>query len=323
MLQRIDIEGPSFAAGEILSPCVLAIGKFDGVHIGHQAILAKARAELASDSRAGQVAVLSFQPHPTYVLTGDEQYLRLLTPLPEKTYWLEQFGVERLYLAHFNQVFMNTSPEEFLANYLLPLGAKSIVVGHDFRFGQGGRATAEELAKLCQPHNIPVNVVHHVEENGIKVSSSQIRKHLQTGRVEAAEALLGRPYGVTGLVETGDKRGRELGFPTANIGKLDSYVLPKRGVYVVAVDTAPYATSGRHWFGVANLGVRPTVDGVAEKLEVHLLDFSGDLYGSTLRIQFLRRIRDEKKFASLAELETQIREDVQIAREMLGMGQTS
>ncbi|MCY0889124.1 MAG: bifunctional riboflavin kinase/FAD synthetase [Alicyclobacillaceae bacterium] len=294
---------------------VLAIGKFDGVHIGHQAILHQARSLAHSQS---ELAVVSFTPHPVYVLTGDERYRTWLTPERDKSRLLEQFGVEALFLIQFDAAYANVTAETFVREHLRRLGAKSIVVGADFRFGRGGQATVEDLKGLASTIQVPVHVVHHVEENGVKVSSSNIRDHLLAGRVEAAEALLGRAYSLTGVVEHGDARGRTIGFPTANIGGIDDYVLPKNGVYAVSVDTSVHEP-GRNWFGVANLGIRPTVNGLSRRLEVHLLDYSGDLYGKQLRVSLLRRLRDEMKFASLSELTQQIRQDCLMARIMLGL----
>ncbi|EJY55596.1 riboflavin biosynthesis protein RibF [Alicyclobacillus hesperidum URH17-3-68] len=301
-------------------PQVLAIGKFDGVHIGHQAILDAARRAAGMGER---LAVLSFEPHPTYALTRNPEYLRTLTPRAEKVRLLAELGVGAYYVAQFNRAFQSLTPDAFVHTYLPALGVRHVVVGDDFRFGQGGSGTTDVLRKLAQSLDIGVTVVPPVVESGHKVGSSQIRSHLAAGRVEAAEALLGRPYALTGTVVHGDKRGRLIGFPTANLGGIDEYVMPASGVYAVSVALLDEgASSESMWFGVLNAGMRPTVEGTTFRLEVHLLGFSGDLYGRQCRVSFLRRIRDERKFAGLDELKAQIARDCDVTRQLLGLSQT-
>ncbi|MBX6352338.1 MAG: bifunctional riboflavin kinase/FAD synthetase [Thermoflavifilum sp.] len=295
-------------------PAVLAIGKFDGVHLGHRAILSTAQ-QYAAGAR---LAVMTFWPHPVYVLTGNERYRQSLTPPAEQARQLAQLGVDDVYRVHFTKAFAATPGDEFVHTYLFRMPLRRIVVGEDFRFGHGGRFTAQDLKALCEPRGIPVTIVDAILESGAKVSSSRIREHLEHGRVEAAEALLGRPYAVTGVVEHGAALGRQLGFPTANLGGIDDYVLPATGVYAVAVALNGREPETSNWFGVANLGYRPTVNGSALRLEVHLLDFSGDLYGRTLRVAFLRRLREEKRFADVEALRAQIAQDVARVREMVG-----
>ncbi len=295
-------------------PLVLAIGKFDGVHIGHQAILRHAREHLGQ----ARLAVMSFWPHPVYALTGNEAYTRLLTPGDEKLRQLERQGVDRFFDVHFTAEYAATPAETFVYEHLAPLQLKRVVVGEDFRFGQGGRATVEDLKRLCGDIGVPVTIVGPVEENGVKVSSSQVRRHLAAGRVEAAEALLGRPYALVGSVVHGDARGRLIGFPTANLGGLEEFVIPLNGVYAASVEMQSDDDT-RHWFGVVNVGTRPTVNGQDLRVEAHLFGFSGDLYGQSLRVSFLRRVRDEQKFGSVEALTAQIGHDVDFVKRMLGM----
>ncbi|MFB5191473.1 bifunctional riboflavin kinase/FAD synthetase [Alicyclobacillus fastidiosus] len=295
-------------------PQVLAIGKFDGVHIGHQAILDEARHYLQPGTR---FAVMCFEPHPSYVLTRDKTYLRSLTPRAEKVRILQDHGVDALYTIHFNEAYASTEAEAFVKSHLARLNLERIVVGQDFRFGRGGKGDVATLTAYASEIGIGVSVVGEVEQNGVKVSSSHIRNHLGEGRVEAAEALLGRPYSITGTVVHGDARGRLIGFPTANLGDIDQYVLPKPGVYAVSVEMS--RSGVEHWFGVLNAGYRPTVAGQDYRLEVHLLGFNGDLYGETCRVSFLHRIRDERKFSGLDELKAQIQSDCRTAQDMLGL----
>jgi riboflavin kinase / FMN adenylyltransferase len=297
-------------------PLVLAIGKFDGIHIGHQAILSTAK-RYADNA---QLAVMTFHPHPTWVLSGKEAYRRLLTPLDEKCRVLEEHGVRWLYQVLFTKTYANTTAETFVHEHLGALRLERVVVGEDFRFGQGGQADTNTLMELCATIGVPVSVVRAVEENGTKVSSSQIRLHLENGRVEAVEALLGRPYAVVGTVIHGNALGRTIGFPTANLGDIDEFVLPRTGVYAVSVEIDGSDKRGhQNWFGVMNAGYRPTVNGSDYRLEVHLLGFDGDLYGQRLRVSLLRRVRDERRFGSLEELKAQIHQDVSQVKDMLGL----
>lgn len=310
----IDVEG---APPNSQEPLVLAIGKFDGVHIGHQAILAEAKAHQEPSAALG---VMCFWPHPMFVLANREGYDRWLTPFAEKVRCLEALGVQRLYHVHFSERYAATTAEEFVQQHLTQLNLRHVVVGFDFRFGKGGVADAYQLRELCKRIDIPVTIVNPIEENGMKVSSSQIRQHIANGRVEAAEALLGRPYSVVGEVVTGAKLGRQIGFPTANLGGLDEYVLPGPGVYAVSVEIPDEDGEARkNWFGVMNAGYRPTVDGTDFRLEVHLLGYNADLYGKRIRVSFLRRVREEKKFESLDALQQQIARDVAFTRQMVGL----
>jgi riboflavin kinase / FMN adenylyltransferase len=292
---------------------VLAIGKFDGVHIGHQAILHEAKHHIGS----GMVSVMSFSPHPAWVFSSKPGYDRYLTPFTEKVRLLQSHGVDRLYNVLFSHAYADTVAETFVLEHLAVLQLQRVVVGFDFRFGRGGTADVDRLQQLCNQIAVPVSVVQPVEENGVKVSSSQIRAHLEHGRVEAADALLGRPYALVGTVVHGDAIGRTLGFPTANLADTGEYVLPKTGVYAVTVEIVGHGTAS-HWFGVLNAGFRPTVDGRSFRIEVHLLGFEGDLYGKSLRVSFLRRVRDEKKFDGIESLKRQIAADTEFVKSMLG-----
>lgn len=291
-------------------PQILAIGKFDGVHIGHQEILRRTRALAHTE----KVAVMSFWPHPAWALAGKDGYDKSLTPESEQARLLEALGVDRLYRVQFSTAYASTSAEVFVQQHLAAMRLRGVVVGVDFRFGQGGKADGSDLATLCEPLGAPVHVVSPVEANGLKVSSSQVRSHLANGRVEAVEALLGRPYTVVGEVAHGQALGRQIGFPTANLAGIDEYVLPGAGVYAVSVQILADTESA--YFGVLNAGVRPTVDGTQFQLEVHLLDFDGDLYGQSIRVSFLHRVRDERKFSGLDALTEQIGRDVAAAREL-------
>lgn len=296
---------------------VLVIGKFDGIHLGHQRILSAA-ARSVSSMDSTELAVMSFWPHPAYVLRGKPGYDRALTPFAEKCRQLEALGVNRLYSVRFTPTFSAITAEDFVRDYLYKLAVKEIVVGADFRFGNGGVGDVPLLSGLMRASGVQINVIPPVVHEGGKVSSSEIRAHLASGNVEAANSLLGRPYVVSGTVVHGDARGRTIGFPTANLRLSDDYVLPKDGVYGVAASVLDDdGNQGPSLYGVLNSGTRPTVDGNEFRMEVHLFDFEGDLYGRTLRVSFLHRIRDEQKFETLEALRRQIGEDVCEARRFL------
>jgi riboflavin kinase/FMN adenylyltransferase len=314
-MQVIEVSGLPPQSDESV---VLAIGKFDGIHIGHRAILQRAK---AYQGPRDELAVMSLWPHPAWVLGRQQDYERSLTPFAEKVRRLEEQGVDRLYKVTFSRTYAGISAEDFVYKHLSRLRLKGVVVGEDFHFGAGGRAGAGTLKRLCADLSIPVTIADHVEEHGVKVSSSQIRSHIMAGRVDAAEALLGRPYCIHGEVVHGDKRGRQIGFPTANLKETDLYVLPGPGVYAVSVAVVQEGTNEQNWFGVMNAGVRPTVDGKTFQMEVHLLDFKGDLYGETLEVSLLGRVRGERKFPDVAALKQKIGQDIETVRQLFGLTQ--
>lgn len=282
-------------------PKVVAVGSFDGVHLGHQYLLHQALAEAKSLHQP--LLVYTFDP-PTKVFTRGEGFLMDLT---EKVEALRALGVELILAVAFNETFAKRKAEEFLED-LRRLGASRIYVGEDFRFGRGRSGGPEDLAQVA-----PVRTVPLLTLGGEPVKSSRIRALLQEGRVEEARHLLGRPYGAYGVVVEGEKLGRKLGFPTANLAVHPNKVLPP-GVFAVEAQGA----FGRYK-GVANVGTRPTVNGSERRLEVHLLGFAGDLYGEEMRLVFLKRLREERRFASLEELQAQIAKDVASARAYFGL----
>ena len=287
---------------------VFAIGKFDGLHIAHHAVLKEAVAKAHATNSTP--CIFTFSPHPRFVLTGDPAYDNMLTPPYERAEVARSAGIEEIFVANFNKEFRAQSAEEFIRNYLIPLGAKHLVVGYNFHFGKNGATDAEGLKVIAGEFGLTVDVIGSVNDHGKPVSSSRIRMYLECGAALSASELLGRPYRVRGVVVRGDARGRSIGFPTANLKVTESYVLPKVGVYVVDV-----TVSGNVYRGMMNLGFRPTVDNAGHlSLEVNLLDFEGDLYGRELVVDLLHFIRDEKKFDSLSELQEQLRKDRDFAR---------
>lgn len=315
-MEVIQISG--FPLARDGKPSVMALGNFDGVHIGHQQII-KTASDIARDKRL-PLSVMTFHPHPRQVLGRGQIYESLLTPLSEKIYLFGGLGVETVYVIEFNREFAAISPGDFICEYVKGLHAKEVVVGFDYSFGAGGQADTTVLREICSRYGISSHVVPPVNRDGEKVSSSLIREKLQMGHVKWAADLLGRPFILMGHVVHGDKRGRILGFPTANIEPLDSFVIPKNGVYMIR---AHLEGEAKRIPGVMNIGYKPTFEGERERtLEVHLLDFSRDIYGEKMRIEFLDFLRDERKFFSVEQLMMQIRYDVEEAKSRFSHTQT-
>jgi len=288
-------------------PSVLTIGNFDGVHRGHQALLEM----LVTKARAMQAAatVLTFEPHPREYFSPQNAPARL-TSLRDKLLQLAQNGVDRVHVCRFDARLAALPADRFVEHVLVRgLGVRHLIIGDDFRFGarrQGDFALLErEGARL----GFGVEAMPTLADGGVRVSSSAVREALAEGRLDDAAALLGRPYSIAGRVTTGRRLGRSLGYPTANIA-LRFRRPALGGVFAVAVE----GLAGHRLAGVANLGSRPTVGGDRPNLEVHLLDWAGDCYGTHLRVHFLHKLRDEARYDSLDALRAQIRLDERAAR---------
>ncbi len=323
-------------------PTNIALGNFDGVHLGHRQVMAQILGDrilqtpqsaltpqsiallhggivARGESNCGSAdtdstspidsqplaTVVTFSPHPQEYFSGISR--PLLTPIAEKTWQLSQLGIEQLVTLPFNQALSELSPANFVEQILIKgLGARQISVGNDFRFGKGRSGNADGLRAIASNHSIPVTQVSLKYEQGDRISSSRIREALQTGHPNIATQLLGRPYTLTGKVVKGKQLGRTIGFPTANLQVPSNKYLPCTGVYSVRV----YGVQPNQVLnGVMNIGNRPTVDGQSLSVEVHLLDWSGDLYDQMLTVSLEGFVRAEQKFESLEQLRRQIAED--------------
>jgi riboflavin kinase/FMN adenylyltransferase len=290
----------------------VTIGNFDGVHRGHQAMLARL-ADVAA-ARGLAICALTFEPHPREVFTPQQAPTRL-TSLREKLELLQAHGVARTHVANFTRAFAAMSPPDFIERVLVrTLGARWILVGEDFRFGARRAGDVAMLRTEGMRHGFEVEAMSNVELDGLRISSSAVRTALAAGELDRAALLLGRRYSISGRVVHGDKLGRELGFATANI-QLKHNRMPLAGVFAVRL----HGVGQRARDGVASLGVRPTVkaDGAAPALEVHLFDYFGELYGRHVRVEFLRKIRDEEKYSDLETLKAKIADDCKAARKIL------
>lgn len=304
---------PHLTLDHAIKPSVVAIGVFDGVHCGHRQLIETAT-RLAA--RHGvEPAVFTFVEHPRAVLRPDRQ-VALLTPWPEKLERLAALGVDQCFAAHFTPDLAALGPEEFVTRILLEqLRVKAVVTGFNFHFGQGAAGSPETLKALGAAHGFEVEVVAPFERQGGLVSSSRLRELVALGHVEEATDMLCYPYTLTGEVVHGDKRGRTIGFPTANLHVAAEKLLPAYGVYACWVEVA-----GQRLPGVVNIGQRPTFDPPKLMIEAHLLDWSGDLYGQTISVSLVTRLRGEQAFPSIDALVTQIGADCQRARTILGVG---
>lgn len=284
---------------------VVTVGTFDGVHRAHAEIIREVvtRARM----REGRSVVVSFDPHPKQVVGAHPESVELLTTIDERVALIRDLGVDVLLLLEFTYAFSRISPEEFYRTFIVEgTGLDEVIVGYDHMFGRDRAAGIDELVKMGKRFGFSVFAVHPFTVGGETVSSTAIRAALGAGAVERAALFLGRPYALEATVVPGDGRGKTLGFPTANLLPVSPLkVVPADGVYAVAVTVGAEERPG-----MMNIGRRPTVrEGEPRTLEVHLLDFDRDIYGTRLTVSFLRRLRDEKKFASLSDLVRQLAED--------------
>lgn len=340
-----------------LTPTCLALGKFDGVHRGHKRViepilptsLSGKRGEWQSGGNKGisnisgeniftadsrfsssrtYSTVVTFNPHPQEYFTGKPR--AWLTPMEEKIQELRSLGVEQLVMLPFDKVLCALSPEDFVEQILVrQLQAACISVGEDFRFGSQRRGTAQDLKIIAARYNVPVNIVS-LETQGYsqmndsnkeeRISTSLIREILATGDIERANKLLGRSYNLIGKVVTGQKLGRTIGFPTANLELPKDKFLPHKGVYAVRVSILNNISNEYEYncLGVMNIGSRPTVNGANLSVEVHLLDWAGDLYDKTLKVRLEKFLRSEQKFSGLEVLKNQIQQDCINAKTFFG-----
>ena len=299
----------SLAPGITTTPVLLTMGKFDGLHRGHQALI-----ETVVE-RAGQLgfrsAVLTWEPHPAAVLRPD-QPLQLLTSLEERIELMSGSGLDLLIVAPFTTETKSTSAEDYMGQICAAIPLRELWVGEGFAMGRGRSGDVPSLMVIGRELGFSVGTITPVMIDGAPVSSSRVRELLRAGNVEAVVGLLGRPFGLRGEVIEGDKRGRQIGFPTANMRISSNHVLPADGVYACRV-----YLNGEGLPAVTNIGVRPTFDGVRHAVEPHLLDWSGDLYGQSIRVEFLHRLRGEQKFNGIDALVAQIKKDANQARELL------
>jgi riboflavin kinase / FMN adenylyltransferase len=289
---------------------VVTIGNFDGVHLGHLSLLA----ELRRQARAvgGPAVAVTFDPHPLQLLQP-ERFLPVLTTTADRAALLQAGGADEVLILRTSPELLRLTPDEFFAEVLVGrLAARALVEGQDFCFGRNRAGSVETLTVLCRAKGLVLSVVRPLARDGVVVSSSRVRNALMAGDVRKATALLGRPYRLHGTVGAGQRRGRRLGFPTANLERFET-VVPGDGVYAVRA-----WSQGASWPAAANVGPNPTFGEDARKVEVHLIGFSGDLYGAALAVDFVDRLRDTRPFGGIDDLVRQLRADVDQAARLAG-----
>ncbi|PEY41280.1 bifunctional riboflavin kinase/FMN adenylyltransferase [Bacillus cereus] len=292
-----------------LPPTVMALGFFDGIHLGHQRVIRTAKK--IADERGCKSAVITFHPHPSVVLGKKEAHVEYITPLCIKGKVIADLGIDMLYVVKFDESFAGLLPQQFVDEYIIGLNVKHVVAGFDYSYGRLGKGTMETLPFHARGE-FTQTVIEKVEFQEEKVSSTALRKLIRNGEMEQIPSILGRAYTVEGTVVHGDKRGRQIGFPTANVALSEEYLLPPVGVYAVRLKVHD------EWYdGVCNIGYKPTFkeDERQLSIEVHLFHFNEDIYDQIVAVEWHMRIREEKKFNGIEELVAQIAKDKITAQE--------
>ncbi len=287
----------------VFNKAVVTIGTFDGVHLGHQKIIHQLKTE--ARGCGGESVIVTFHPHPRKVVRGDQHVISLLNTLDEKIELLEAHGIDHLIVVPFTDMFAKLSASQYVAHFLVDkIHPHILIIGYDHRFGHDRKGNYELLEDLAPKYGFYVKEIPEQVINSLTVSSTNIRKALIAGKLDVANENLGYRYLISGTVVHGDKRGRTIGYPTANIGAEDpEKLIPANGVYAVRVSLPQ---RGSIHDGMMNIGVRPTVEGSRRVQEVNILDFADDIYGEPIRISLYYFIREEKKFSSLEALKQQI-----------------
>lgn len=307
-MKVIAIEHPHQFNTDDFPELVMALGFFDGIHKGHQIVIQTAKQK--ADEINLKSAVMTFDPHPSAVLGRKTENIRYITPLEDKVDIIESMGIDYLFIVHFSKEFASVLPERFVDEYIAGLNVRHVVAGFDYSYGRYGQGSMEDLPVYAQGRFSQTVVAKQTLEDE-KVSSTRIRETLGNGNFSDFYHLAGRRYLTKGHVVHGEKRGRKLGFPTANIEVSDDYIFPASGVYAVRIKI-----SGKWYKGVCNVGYKPTFHEEKPKyptVEVHALEFSGDIYGNQVSVEWHTRLRSEHKFSGLEALVAQIETDKQNA----------
>jgi riboflavin kinase/FMN adenylyltransferase len=297
-----------------INNAVLTIGTFDGVHIGHQKIISRLK-EVALQ-KGGETVILTFFPHPRMILHPDDLNIKLISTMDEKAELLENLGIDHLIITPFTRDFSNLNPQDYIKNVLVEkIGTTHIIIGYDHRFGKDRTGGLAELQNYAAEFGYEVEEIPEQDIDDVAISSTKIRKALLCGDVKTAKNFLGYPFHLSGKVIKGDQIGRKIGFPTANLFIEENYkLIPGDGIYVVNIDFKSGKLKNKSAKGMAYIGHRPTINGMNRNVEVNIFDFKDDIYGETIRLNFLKYLRDDKKFNSLDELKEQLKKDEVMAR---------
>lgn len=313
-----------------LSNAIVTIGTFDGVHIGHQKILSKLKE--CAEQTGGETVLLTFFPHPRLIINPDDENLRLINDIEEKSNRLALSWIDHLIITPFTRDFSNQTPEEYISNVLVEkLGTKKIVIGYDHHFGKDRKGSIKDLLHFANIYEYSVEEIPEQDIEDVAVSSTRIRESLIKGDVDTANKYLGYPFELTGTVVKGDQIGREIGFPTANLNIHEAHkLIPAYGIYAVEAEIydhipqiqacCDYEDAHPHRVakGMAYIGTRPTVDGMNRKIEINLFDFDEEIYDQVLRVKFLKFIRHDQWFDSLDTMKEQIKIDEDDIRAYFG-----
>ena len=296
---------------------VVTIGTFDGVHIGHQKIIS--RLQEVARQKGGETVILTFFPHPRMILHPDDLNIKLISTMDEKAERLSNLGIDHLIITPFTRDFSNLSPQEYIREILVKkIGTTQIIIGYDHRFGKDRSGGLKELQHYSSELGYQVEEIPEQDIDEVAISSTTIRNAILSGDIETAENFLGYPFHLTGKVIKGDQIGRKIGFPTANLFIEESYkLIPSDGIYAVRVDFKSKESNLKRANGMAYIGHRPTINGMSRNIEVNIFDFKEDIYGQTIRLNFLEYMRDDQKFNSLEELKEQLSLDEVKARNLL------
>lgn len=307
-MKIIELKHPHSINQQDLPPIALALGYFDGVHLGHQKVIKTAKDK--ADQLGINSAVMTFDPHPSVVLRKSNAHAACITSTKDKAEEIEKMGIDFLFIVDFTPSFAELLPQQFVDQYIIGLHVKHVVAGFDYTYGRLGKGTMETLP-FHSREMFTQTVVEKVVENNEKISSTLIRELILNGDIDMLPTYLGRFYKTKGIVVHGEKRGRTIGFPTANVEHIAEYILPAAGVYAV------YCKVSGNWYkGVLNLGYKPTFHDpstVKLSLEVHIIDFSDSIYDEEVQVMWIKRIRSEQKFNSIEELIEQIQRDKEAA----------
>src|SRR5699024_5521453 len=313
-MEVIEISHPINSSKFVNENIALAIGFFDGIHIGHQKVLKK-MLEVAEHNDLKK-AVMTFDPHPSVVLNPEKKRTTYLTPITDKVEAIEKLGVDYCFVVNFSSSFADVSADEFVEQYFIRNHVKAVIAGYDFSFGKYGKGNMASLQENDYPFSVHVVSKQTLEED-VKISTTNIRISLELGEVEACTLALGRPYVIKGMVVQGEKRGRTIGFPTANVETSDEYVLPRNGVYAV---TLLIKSRNKVYEGVCNVGVKPTFHDPSVSqvsIEVNIFDFEESIYGERVEVFWHHFIRPEQKFNGIDALVEQISKDKEKAKSLL------
>ncbi|KAF0820419.1 MULTISPECIES: bifunctional riboflavin kinase/FAD synthetase [unclassified Cytobacillus] len=305
-MEVIHIHHPHRMDSNEMPELAIALGYFDGVHLGHQKVIREAKS--IAEQKGLKSAVMTFDPHPSVVLGKSIQHVEYITPLEDKIAIMADLGIDYLFIINFTREFANLLPQEFVDQYLIGLNAKHVVAGFDYSYGRMGRGTMETLL-FHSRDQFDYSVVAKLAKEDEKISSTRVRKYIREGKTAELPGLLGRFYRTSGIVIHGDKRGRTIGFPTANVDVSEDSIIPPPGVYAVRLEV-----DGSWYEGVCNVGYKPTFNqekGDRPSVEVHIFDFSSDIYGRKVTVEWHNRLRSERKFAGIQELIAQIEKDKQ------------